>query len=119
MLETTYLVRLTTFATVLLAGGFFGVVLWKMATGEISLAYLLYTKGKDGRLSYSPARLQLLLFTLAVAANYLHGVMVNPHVNTLPEIPSSVLVALGGSHAAYLGGKAYTSWIQPLLRKSE
>lgn len=117
MLETTYLVRLTTFATVLLVGGFVGVVLWKMATGEISLAYLLYTKGSDGRPSYSPARLQLLIFTLAVAANYLHGVMVTPHVDKLPDVPPSVLAALGGSHAVYLGGKAISTFIQPLIKK--
>jgi len=120
MLETTtYLVKLTTFATAILVGGFFGVVLWKLATGEISLAYLLYVRGKSGRWSYSPGRLQLLIFTLGVAAHYLHGVMVNPRVDTLPEIPPSVLAALGGSHAVYIGGKAFTSWIQPLLKKSE
>lgn len=117
MLATTYLVKLTTLATVLLVGGFVGVVLWKLATGEISLAYLLYTKGGDGRLSYSPARLQLLIFTVVVAANYLHGVMVNPHVDTLPDVPTGVLAALGGSHAVYLGGKAISTFIQPLIKK--
>jgi glycerol uptake facilitator-like aquaporin len=117
MLATTYLVQLTTFATVLLVGGFFAVVLWKIATGEISLAYLLYTKGSDGRLSYSPARLQLLIFTVGVAANYLRGVMANPHVDSLPDLSPSVLVALGGSHAVYLGGKTFSALIQPLLKK--
>src|ERR1051326_2810252 len=118
MLETTYLVQLTTLATVLLVGGFFGVGLWKIATGEISLAYLLSTKDKDGRWSYSPARLQLLIFTVGVAANYLRGVMATPHVASRPDLSPSVLVALGGSHAVYLGGKVLSSLIQPWRKKS-
>src|SRR5947199_10178596 len=98
MLETTYLFKLATIAGAILAGGFFGVVLLKIATGEISLAYLLYTKNTAGRWTYSPNRLQLLIFTLGVAATYLHSVMVNPKVGSLPDVSMSVIAALGVSH---------------------
>ena len=117
MLQTTHLVQLTTLAIGLLVGGFFGVVLWKIATGEISLAYLLSARGDDGRWSYSPGRLQLLIFTVGVAVEYLRGVMANPHVDSLPDLSPSVLAALGGSQAVYLGSKAFSTFLQPLLKK--
>ena len=116
MLETTFLIKLATLAGAILAGGFFGVVLLKIATGEISLAYLLYTKDAAGRWTYSPNRLQLLIFTVGVAATYLHSVMVNPKVDSLPDIPMSAIVALGVSHVSYLGGKAFSAFLGPLLK---
>lgn len=116
MLEITTLAKLTTVAVAILVGGFFGVVLLKIATGEISLAYLLYTKDAAGRWTYSPGRLQLLIFTIGVAANYLHSVMVNPRIDTLPDLPMSVVAALGASQVSYLGSKAFSTFIGPLLR---
>jgi len=118
MLETTLLAKLITFAGALLTCGFFGVVALKIVTGEISLAHLL--DAKDGTPnSYSPARLQLLIFTLVVAANYLHGVINNPQQDSLPDLPMSVVAALGGSHAVYLGSKAFSTFVKPLLKKPE
>ncbi len=116
MLETTYLVKLATIAGAILAGGFFGVVLLKVVTGEISFTHLLYTKDAAGRWTYSPNRLQLLILTVGVAANYLHSVMVNPRVNSLPDLPMSVIAALGASHVSYLGGKAFSAIIGPFLK---
>jgi hypothetical protein len=119
MLEMTFLAKLATVAGGILVGGFFGVVLLKIATGEISLAYLLSAEDAAGRWAYSPARLQLLIFTVGVAANYLHSVLVNPHGNSLPDLPMSVVAVLGGSHAVYLGSKAFSAFLQPLLKNLE
>jgi hypothetical protein len=119
MLETTLLANLATIVAALLVGGLFGVVVWKITTGEISLAYLLSVKNAAGRWEYSPARLQLLLFTLAVAASYLQGVIANPKGASLPDMPPSVLAVLAGSQAVYLGGKAFSTFVQPLLKKLE
>jgi hypothetical protein len=113
----TFLAKLATVAGAILVCGFFGVVLLKIATGRISLASLLSTA--DGKRSYSPARLQLLIFTVAVAASYLYSALVDPSRDSLPDLPASVLVALGGSQAVYLGGKAFTTFSKPPLKKLE
>jgi hypothetical protein len=97
--------------------GFFGIVAFKLANGTISLAGLLFAKGA-GRRSFSPARLQLLIFTVVVAADYLHALIVNPQQTSLPPIPQNVITALGGSQAVYLAGKAISTYIQPLHRNS-
>lgn len=116
MLETASLLKLATFEGAILAGGFFAVVLLKIATGEISFAYLLYTKNAAGRWTYSPNRLQLLILTLGVAGTYLYSVMVNPRVDSLPDVPMSVIAALGVSHVSYLGSKAISAFLGPLLK---
>jgi hypothetical protein len=54
-----------------------------------------------------------------VAAQYLHAVYVNPSQDSLPSLPPGVIAALGGSQAAYLGGKAFTTFIQPLFKNFE
>lgn len=113
------LTRLTFLAVSFLTLGFAAVVLLQIVMGRISLEGLLDTKDDRGRMSFSPARLQLLIFTVAVAGRYLHAVFVNPGQGSLPSLPVSVIAALGGSHAVYLGGKAFTSFIQPLLKNLE
>jgi hypothetical protein len=95
---------------------FFGMVLWKIAVGEISLAGLLTTKEPGGGSTFSPARLQLLIFTVVVAGTYLHAALATPRPQALPTLPNSVIAVLGGSHAVYLGGKTLSTFIQPLLR---
>jgi hypothetical protein len=112
----TLLTRLATIETGILVGGFFAVVAYKLLTGKIPLAGLLYDKQPGGRAAFSAVRLQLLIFTAAVAARYLGEVIANPRQDSLPHLPLSVVVALGGSHAVYLGGKAVSTYIQPLLR---
>ena len=77
------------------------------------------TKGDDGRRSFSPARLQLLISTVVVAAQYLHAVLAHRRLDSLPSLPQSVVALLGGSQAAYLGGKAFTAFIQPLFKNPE
>jgi len=114
--------------------GLFAVVLYKIVIGTISLEGLLDTKetgklprkapaGEPGqeraegpRQTLSPARLQLLIFTVVVAADYLHAIIVNPR--SLPALPQGVVAALGGSQAIYLGGKALSTYIQPLHGKN-
>lgn len=113
------LTRLTLLAVTVLTLGFAAVILLQIAMGRISLEGLLDSKDDSGRTSFSAARLQLLIFTVVVAARYLHAVLVNPSQGSLPSLPPSVIAALGGSHAVYLGGKAFTSFIQPLLKNLE
>ncbi len=93
-----------------LLGGFLLIVLWKLATGEISLEELLEgdvrdPDGSDGwSTSASSARTQSLVFTLFVAGYYLLQVITNP--KEFPKLPSGVVAGFGASQALYLGGKA-------------
>ncbi len=113
------LARLAFYGGSLLMAGFAAVVLLRIATGRLSLDGLLYTKDADGQRSFSPARLQLLLFTVVIAAQYLHAVLVDPRQDSLPKLPQGAIAMLGASQAAYLGGKAFTTFIQPFLRNPQ
>jgi hypothetical protein len=108
--------KLVAIAGGLLLSGFFGVVVLNLANGNISLAGLLETKGPSGRPSFSPARLQMLIATVVVAAQYVHAVIADPMRDSLPALPPAVLAVLGGSHAVYLGGKAIDAFLHPLLK---
>jgi hypothetical protein len=88
----------------ILVGGLFGIVFWKVLTGGISLSGLLYGDRRDGGVEFSPGRVQLLIVTLTVGLYYLIQVIQNP--TAFPDIPTSWLAALGGSQTVYLGGKA-------------
>lgn len=102
--------RLIFWEGVIVLGGLFGVVIWKLFTGGISLECLLYGSRRDRRSAsgysafFSPGRSQLLIVTILVAGYYLAQIIHDP--TTFPKIPAGWLVALGGSHAVYLGGKA-------------
>ena len=113
------LTKLTLLAGNALILGFAAVVLLQMVMGRIRLDGLLETKDAGGRRSFSPARLQLLIFTVVVAGQYLHAVYVNPSQDSLPPLPPGVIAALGGSQAVYLGGKAFTAFIQPWFKNFE
>ena len=94
---------------VILVGGFFVIVFWKLLTGRIPLDGLLEGDQWDGPVlttSSSPGRAQLLVFTIFSALYYLLQVLHNP--SAFPNVPNALLAALGGSQAAYLGGKAYS-----------
>lgn len=117
--EMLLLTRLTLIAGSILIFGFAAVILLQIIMGRIPLDGLLDSKDDSGRAAFSPARMQLLIFTLVVAAQYLHAVFVNPRQDSLPSLPPGVIAALGGSQAVYLGGKAFTAFIQPLLKKLE
>jgi hypothetical protein len=101
--------RIVYFAGTVLIGGFFVIIGWRLFTGGIPLDYLLYG-GRRDRISgdysefFSPGRVQLLIVSVVMAGYYLAQVIHDP--TRFPEIPTSWLVALGGSHGIYLGGKA-------------
>lgn len=110
------LARWAAIAGGLLLGGFFGVVAFNLANGNISLAGLLETKGPSGAPAFSPGRLQMLIATVVIAGQYLYSVIANPTQGSLPTLPPAAVAVLGGSHAVYLGGKAIDAFLQPLLK---
>ena len=114
-----FLARLTLLAGSAWILGLAAVVLWQIVMGRISLAGLLDSKDADGSPSFSPARLQLLIFTVVVAARFLQSVLADPGRGSLPSLPPGVVAALGGSQAVYLGGKIFTTYIRPLLKGLE
>jgi len=94
----------------ILLGGLFGVVLWKLFTGGISLEQLLEGDAPDADAAnrdstyVSGGRTQLLAATVFVAGYYLLQVLHNP--KQFPTLPTELVGALAGSQALYLGGKA-------------
>ena len=90
-------------------GGFFGLIAWRLCTGKMRLDYLLYVKrigASELPQSFSPGRAQLLFVTLLAAGYYLIQIVNDPR--RFPEIPTSWIIALAGSHSIYLGGKAHS-----------
>lgn len=55
--------------------------------------------------TFSPGRAQMLLLTVFTALQYLLETIHDP--THLPPISSNLVMALGGSHAVYLGAKAW------------
>lgn len=91
--------------------GLFGVVFWKLCTGEIDLDQLFEgdsgqdDEASDDETSYvSAGRVQMFVVTISAAGYYLLQVIQNP--TQFPAVPSGLVAALAGSHAIYLGGKA-------------
>lgn len=79
----------------------------RILNGTINTRLLLYGTKADGTRYLSPERVQLLLFTIWTAMSYLLNVFNHLGSSTLPDIPKETLYLLGGSHALYLGGKAF------------
>jgi hypothetical protein len=88
--------------------GLAAAVFPRLLNGGISTRNLLHGRGADGSIYFSPGRVQLLLFTVWTALTYLLNVISNRGDEKLPDIPLTTLALLGGSHAIYLGGKAYS-----------
>jgi hypothetical protein len=92
----------------ILIGGLFGVVFWKLVSGDIPLDDLFEgdIRAADGSFTSqaSAGRVQSFLVTMYVAFYYLMQVIQNPR--EFPDVPSWMIAALAGSHAIYLGGKA-------------
>lgn len=107
-----FLAKLAALEGVILLGGFFAVVFWKLFAGTISLNGLLEgdvrdqnsSDGSGFTSSPSAGRSQTLLVTLYVALWYLLQVMHDPR--GFPKLPDAMIAALAGSQAVYLGGKA-------------
>jgi hypothetical protein len=85
--------------------GLGGAVFFQILSGQINTKYLLYGRKRNGTRYLSPERVQLLLFTLWTAGNYLVSAAQSTH--GLPDVSQDTLMLLGGSHAVYLGGKSY------------
>lgn len=97
------------------------LVFIKAATGRINLRGLLNSSPESG---ISPARVQLLFLTLIAAFGYL-GVVINslathPDLHCLPEVPTEILAAFGGSSGFYLGAKGFLTggWLDRLRGSS-
>jgi hypothetical protein len=89
-----------------LLGGFAGIILLRIFTGEIGTRYLLWGKRANGTRYFSPERVQLLLATVAIAAQYvIAAIRSNP--GEMPQLPDGALQLLGLSNAIYLGGKGW------------
>jgi hypothetical protein len=84
------------------AGGLAILVGYRLLTGAINSDCLLNSKTPGG--SYSPARLQLLLFTLGSAIYYAY--LCYQRKEFVP-VPSAIQAALGGSNALYILRKAF------------
>ena len=111
------LMMLTRYEIECLLAALIAVVAFQMFSGRIKTHGLLSEKTVNGVLGVSPARVQLLLFTLAFAL-YLFSQIMDSVARARPGKPGEFpvidvkwLLMLGGSHSIYLGGKAV-----PLLR---
>jgi hypothetical protein len=89
-----------------LLAAFAGVLVYKFLAGGVTMRGLLCEKTPTGLGGISAARMQLFLFTLAMAFYILAQV-----IQTLkfPEIETKYLVMLGGSHSVFLGAKGVLS----------
>ena len=83
------------------------VTIYHVFTGRIWLAGLLFERNPQGRMVYSPARLQLLLVTLMGAVQYLLHFIQKP--TEMPDIGGWNLLGLGSSQALFLASKAWTA----------
>lgn len=100
--------------TFILAAFAAGVV-YKLLTGGIRLRGLLLDT--EPRATFSPARVQLLVFTLAAAGEYLKLLMQRPEHSGLPAPPDSVLQVLGASQVLYAGCKGWQRLLLPSLQR--
>ena len=86
------------------------IVVYKVLTGRITMRGLL----NDEHGAFSPGRLQLLLFTLAMASHVVSQIVnstagaVPGNQAHFPVVDHKLLLALFGSHSVYLGGKTYS-----------
>ena len=97
-------------AVVFLFVGLFGTVAIQLLTGKINTSGLFYGVRRDRSRYFSPERVQLLIFTLAAALQYLSGVFQHHNSGTLPPVSQTWLALLTGSHTVYLTRKAYVNF---------
>jgi hypothetical protein len=84
--------------------GLAAIVAFQMLTGRINLKGLF--QQKDGSAQTSPERVQLLLATIAAAANYL-GEVAKSSTGTMPDVSNNWLYPMGGSGGIYALRKAW------------
>lgn len=78
------------------------ILVYRMATGQIVLAGLLRTEPKA---PFGFERIQLVFVTLAFAIGYAAFALNFDQLETLPEIPTPLLLVLIGSNGAFLAVK--------------
>ncbi|MFN7938087.1 MAG: hypothetical protein U0R19_32460 [Bryobacteraceae bacterium] len=89
-------------------------VFLQFLTGRIRMrGMLLDTDGKG----HSPARLQMLVFTLFGAMQYLTMAVKDP--TRLPEPSPEMLTLLGGSHALFMGSKVVPLFVSILSERMQ
>jgi hypothetical protein len=94
------------YATLVFVAALAAAVLTRLVDGGINTRRLLYGRTADGRLYFSPERVQLLMFTVWAALSYLLKVIETRADGKMPDVPTATLALLGGSHGVYLAGKA-------------
>jgi len=90
-------------------GMFFALVSVQLLAGQINTSGLFVGRKGDGTQYFSPERVQLFLFTLGVAFQFLSSVLRDP--TKFPVVSDSWILVLGGSHLLYLGGKFGASFV--------
>jgi hypothetical protein len=90
----------------ILLAAFAAVILYQLLTGAIKMDGVLREKATTSSTAISAARMQLLLFTFAMAFYILSQVI---EFRTFPEIETKWLLVLGGSHSIFLGAKGVLS----------
>jgi hypothetical protein len=81
---------------------------YRLLTGRINTQGLLLDKITH---ELSPGRLQMLVATMLVAIYLVAQVF---ETQSFPQLPQEVIMALGGSHVLYLGGKSYGVLVRKL-----
>lgn len=81
----------------------------QLLTGQINTRGLFLGRKGDGTQYFSAERVQLLLFTLGAAFQFLSEVLRDPV--KFPAVSGSWLLLLGGSHLVFLGGKLRASFL--------
>ena len=82
-----------------------GTVAYKLLVQQINVKGLF--RDTTGDRSLSPARVQLLLASVSMAAYYVFLVIDSKEAGKLPDVPNEFLIALTGSNSIYLAGKLY------------
>ena len=102
----TLLINFARYEFGFLLAAFAAVIVYQFLTGAISMRGLLCEKTAAGTGGVSVARVQLLLFTMAMAFYVLSQAI---ELRTFPEIETKWLLVLGGSHSVFLGAKGVLS----------
>lgn len=103
------LVTFIAFEIKVLLGAAFGLVVWQMLVGKIEMKGLLQDKVKG---QFSPARVQALFSTLAIAFYIVTELLEQRTWEALNALPPETSVLFGGSQMIYLTAKASSAGIR-------
>jgi hypothetical protein len=108
--------ELVFYITLLFVASLAAVVFTQILNGDINTRHLLHARRADGKMYFSPERVQLLVFTIWIAFSYLLDAIDQRGSGKLPDVSTETLALLGGSHAIYLGGKAYAMLLKKIVK---